>query len=76
MLLDVFAFDDVLPLAATAGKTDPDDIPETPKNPVSRVGKSALDAVGRGSACIANGRLRHTVEGAVRRAPPRVVSRV
>ena len=36
--LDVFSFDDVLPLAATAGKTDPDDIPETPKNPVSRVG--------------------------------------
>ena len=31
-------FDDVLPLAATAGQTDPDDIPETPKNPVSRVG--------------------------------------
>ena len=26
-----------MPLAATAGKTDPDDIPETPKNPVSRV---------------------------------------
>ena len=36
--LDVFAFDDILPPAATAGKTDPDDIPETPKNPVSRVG--------------------------------------
>ena len=36
--LDIFSFDDVLPLAATAGKTDPDDIPETPKNPVSRVG--------------------------------------
>ena len=34
----MFSFDDVLPLAATAGKTDPDDIPETPKNPVSRVG--------------------------------------
>ena len=34
--LDIFSFDDVLPLAATAGKTDPDDIPETPKNPVSR----------------------------------------
>ena len=33
--LDIFSFDDVLPLAATAGKTDPDDIPETPKNPVS-----------------------------------------
>ena len=29
--LDIFSFDDVLPLAATAGKTDPDDIPETPK---------------------------------------------
>ena len=27
-----------MPLAATAGKTDPDDIPETPKNPVSRGG--------------------------------------
>ena len=27
-----------MPLAVTAGKTDPDDIPETPKNPVSRVG--------------------------------------
>ena len=36
--LDIFSFDDVLPLAATAGKTDPDDIPETPNNPVSRVG--------------------------------------
>ena len=36
--LDVFSFDDVLPLAATAGKTDPDDIPETPKNPVTRPG--------------------------------------
>ena len=36
--LDIFSFDDVLPLAATAGKTDPDDIHETPKNPVSRVG--------------------------------------
>ena len=34
--LDIFSFDDVLPLAATAGKTDPDDIPETPKNPVAR----------------------------------------
>ena len=33
--LDVFAFDDILPLAVTAGKTDPDDIPETPKNPVT-----------------------------------------
>ena len=32
---------------------------------------------GRGrSACVVNGRLRHTVEGAVRRASPRVVSRV
>ena len=36
--LDIFSFDNVLPLAVTAGKTDPDDIPETPKNPVSRVG--------------------------------------
>ena len=36
--LDIFSFDDVLPLAVTAGKTDPDDIPETPKNPVSRGG--------------------------------------
>ena len=36
--LDIFSFDDVLPLAATAGKTDPDDIPETPKNPVSHRG--------------------------------------
>ena len=33
--LDIFSFDDVLPLAATDGKTDPDDIPETPKNPVT-----------------------------------------
>ena len=30
----------------------------------------------RRSACVVNGRLRHTVEGAVRRAPPRAVSRV
>ena len=29
--IDIFSFDDVLPLAVTAGKTDPDDIPETPK---------------------------------------------
>ena len=36
--LDVFSFDDVLPLAAMDGKTDPDDIPETPKNPVTRKG--------------------------------------
>ena len=36
--LDIFSFDDVFPPAGTAGKTDPDDIPETPKNPVSRVG--------------------------------------
>ena len=36
--LDVFSFDDVLPSTATVGKTNPDDIPETPKNPVSRVG--------------------------------------
>ena len=36
--LDVFSFDDILPPAATAGKTDPDDIPETPKNPVTRKG--------------------------------------
>ena len=36
--LDVFSFDDVLPPAATAGQTDPDDIPETPKKPVTRKG--------------------------------------
>ena len=36
--LDIFSFDDVLPLAATAGKTDPDDIPETPKKPIARTG--------------------------------------
>ena len=36
--LDIFSFDDVLPLAVTSGKTDPDDIPETPKNPVTRNG--------------------------------------
>ena len=36
--LDIFSFDDVLPLAVTSGKTDPDDIPETPKNPVTRTG--------------------------------------
>ena len=33
--LDIFSFDDVLPPAATAGKTGPDDIPETPKKPVT-----------------------------------------
>ena len=43
--LDIFSFDDVLPLAATAGQTDPDDIPETPKNPVSR--KGDIWALGR-----------------------------
>ena len=36
--LDIFSFDDVLPLAVTAGKTDPDDIPETPKKPITRKG--------------------------------------
>ena len=36
--LDIFSFDDVLTSTATAGKTDPDDIPETPKNPVTRTG--------------------------------------
>ena len=36
--LDIFSFDDVFPPAGTAGKTDPDDIPETPKNPVTRKG--------------------------------------
>ena len=36
--LDIFSFDDVLPPAATAGKTDPDDIPETPKNPITHKG--------------------------------------
>ena len=36
--LDIFSFDDVLPLAVTAGKTDPDDIPETPKKPITRTG--------------------------------------
>ncbi len=36
--LYVFSFDDILPPAGTAGKTDPDDIPETPKNPVTRKG--------------------------------------
>ena len=36
--LDIFSFDDVLPLAATAGKTDQDDIPETPKNPITHKG--------------------------------------
>ena len=36
--LDIFSFDDVLPLAVTAGKTDPDDAPEPPKNPVTRTG--------------------------------------
>ena len=36
--LDIFSFDDVLPLAATVGKTDPDDIPETPKKPITRTG--------------------------------------
>ena len=43
--LDIFSCDDVLPLAATAGKTDPDDIPETPKNPVTR--KGDIWALGR-----------------------------
>ena len=36
--LDIFSFDDVLPSTATAGKTDPDDIPETPKKPITRTG--------------------------------------
>ena len=31
--LDIFSFDDVLPLAVTAGKTDPDDIPEDAEEP-------------------------------------------
>ena len=33
--LDVFSFDDILPPAATAGKTDPDDIPDSLENPVT-----------------------------------------
>ena len=36
--LEIFSFDDVLSLPAKAGQTDPDDIPETPKNPVTRSG--------------------------------------
>ena len=36
--LDIFSFDDVFPPAGTAGKTDPDDIPETPKKPITRTG--------------------------------------
>ena len=36
--LDIFSFDDVFPPAGTDGKTDPDDIPETPKNPITRKG--------------------------------------
>ena len=36
--LDIFSFDDVLPPAATAGNADPDDIPETPKNPITHKG--------------------------------------
>ena len=38
--LDVFSFEDILPLAATVGQTDPDDIPETPKKPVTRTGNT------------------------------------
>ena len=54
--LDIFSFDDVLPLAVTAGKTDPDDIPETPKNPVTRTGnllgaREAPDRVRRHESC-------------------------
>ena len=33
--LDIFSFDDVLPSTATAGKTDPDDIPDSLENPVT-----------------------------------------
>ena len=36
--LDVFSFDDVLPQTVATGKTDPDDIPEPPKNPITRKG--------------------------------------
>ena len=36
--LDIFSFDDGLTATATAGKTDPDDIPETPKKPITRTG--------------------------------------
>ena len=36
--LDIFSFDDVLPSTARAGKNDPDDIPETPKNPITHTG--------------------------------------
>ena len=69
--LDIFSFDDVLPLAATAGKTDPDDIPETPKNPVSRRGhldtrEAPPDVRGRheSRACRAPpGRLRARPDG-------------
>ena len=36
--LDVFSFDDILPSTATAGKTDPDDLPDSLENPVTRKG--------------------------------------
>ena len=36
--LDVFSFEDILPPAATAGKTDQDAIPETPNNPITCTG--------------------------------------
>ena len=61
--MDVFSFDDILPPAATAGKTDPDDIPETPKNPVTRKG----DIWVLGTHRIVCGDSTESVDG---RAPP------
>ena len=43
--MDVFSFDDVLLVTETAGKTDQDDIPETPKKPITRKGN--IWALGR-----------------------------
>ena len=64
--LDIFSFDDVLPLAVTAGKTDPDDIPETPKNPVSSL---LIDRANRRSHGASRGHLD------TREAPPDVRGR-
>ena len=66
--LDIFSFDDVLPPAATDGQTDPDDIPETPKNPVTR--KGDIWALGRHRIICGDSCDPKTVERLLDRAEP------
>ena len=66
--MDVFSFNDVLPPAATDGQTDPDDIPETPKNPVTR--KGDLWALGKHRIVCGDSTDQKTVERLLDGAKP------